>query len=306
MAYCSPTQEEHYKEFKSCFDKKTLLRIASSWNRFHNNDAILQPDKMTHRDLWNAINQKFKPYCGKSDEICWIEQLNLSNDEIVKESVKPEMPKEWKQNPHTWLTNFNIEAVIEQYEKVNPNFEFLGVYPVDFRSKNYFNNDKCLYQETCNIDMEYKMEKGIRYIGMIINLDKHNEPGSHWVALFICIDPKQSCFGAYYYDSYSGEAPIEVQQFMLDLQKQGNAYARSHHIKREFKVQYNTIRHQYGHSECGMFSMVYLIRWMSLLKQRKHVTLDDVVKVKITDDDVYKMRSVFFRPYYQFKKTLRK
>ena len=93
---------------------------------------------------------------------------------------------------------------------------------------------------------------------------------------------------------------------MYDLQKQGNAYARSHGIKRNFKVQHNKVRHQYGHSECGMFSMFYLIRWMTLLKKRKHVQLDDVVNVKITDDDVYKMRSIFFRPYYQFKKTMAK
>jgi hypothetical protein len=306
MAYCSPKQEEHYKEFKSCFDKKTLLRMTYSWNRFHPTDLIEHPEKLTHRKLWMMLNDRFKPMCGDKKEICWVEQLHLNNDEHVKDSVRPEMPKEWLEKPHTWLTNFNIEAVMEQYEKVNPNFKFLGVFPVDFSSKDYFSNNKCLYEETCNLDMEYQLEKGIRYIGMVINLDKHDEPGSHWVSLFICIDPKQSCFGAYYYDSYSGEPPAEVEQFMYDLQKQGNAYARSHGIKRSFKVQHNTVRHQYGHSECGMFSMVYLIRWMTLLKQRKHVTMEDVVNVKITDDDVYKMRSIFFRPYYQFKKTMAK
>ena len=32
--------------------------------------------------------------------------------------------------------------------------------------------------------MKYK-KQGINKIGVIFNLDKHTQPGSHWVALFI-------------------------------------------------------------------------------------------------------------------------
>ncbi len=300
MAYCSLQQNDNYKKYKSCYDKETLIRIAKAWNRFYPEKSIDTISKLTHRQLWNILNEKFKPICGDNDEICWVEKINLNNDTKVKDSLLPETPKEWLNNPHTWLTNFNIEDVMFQYEKVNPNFKFLGVYPVDFRSTEY--NGSCLYKETCTLNMVELLKKGIQYIGMVINLDKQNEPGSHWVALFICIDPKQSCFGAYYYDSYSGNPPHTVEEFMKDLQKQ----AKQITLRVPFKLDFNKVRHQYGGSECGMFSMMFIIRWMDNIKKRAHVTMNDIVNVKITDDDVFKMRKVFFRPYYQFKKELYK
>lgn len=298
MAYCSLQQNDNYKKYKSCYDKETLIRIAKTWNRFYPEKSIGSIYKLTHRELWNILNEHFKPICGDNDEICWVEKMHMQNDNKIKDSLLPETPNEWLQNPHTWLTNFNIEDVMFQYEKVNPHFKFLGVYPVDFRSTEY--NGSCLYKETCNLNMLELLKKNIQYIGMVINLDKQNEPGSHWVALFICIDPKQSCFGAYYYDSYSGNPPHTVEQFMKDLQKQAKGIAKS----MPFKLEYNKIRHQYGGSECGMFSMMFIIRWMDNVKKYNHVSMNDIVNIKITDNDVFKLRKVFFRPYYQFKKEL--
>jgi len=300
MAYCSLENQDFYKKYKTCFDKNTLRRIAKTWNRFNENNQINNINQLTHKQLWNTLNDKFKPLCGKNDEICWVERMNLSKEDEIKNALLPETPDEWVQNPHTWLTNFNIEDVMFQYEKINPNFKFLGVYPVDFRSDEY--NGTCLYKETCNINMKELLKQGIQYIGMVINLDKYNEPGSHWVGLFICIDPKKSCFGAYYYDSYSGSPPKMVGEFMKDLEKQANSIVK----KYPFKIEYNHVRHQYGGSECGMFSMVFIIRWMTALKKQMHVTMDDIVKVRLTDDDVFKLRKVFFRPYYEFKKKLHK
>jgi len=224
----------------------------------------------------------------------------VDKDPVVKNLLRPETPREWVKKPHTWLTNFNIEEAMKQYQSANPSFKFLGVYPVDFQSTEY--TGQCLYRETCAVDFKKLNGEGIKYIGMVINLDKQNESGSHWVALFTCIDPTQSCFGTYFYDSYAGMPPKEVQSFMNELEVSGNLYAKSVGRRRKFKNLYNTIRHQYGGSECGMFSMVYLVRWISFLDKRKQVTLHDVVKAKMTDQDVYQLRQLFFRPRYELKK----
>lgn len=296
MAYCSPDKIDHYKEYKTCFDKTTLIRIANSWNRFHKQEPIKNPERTSHRKLWNEINDRFMPTCGLGKETCWIDKLNLEDEPQVKLALRPEAPSEWLSDPHTWLTNFNIEDVMEQYERVNSNFKFLGVYPVDFRSQEYNSNKTCLYQETCSIDMKNYLEQGIKYIGMIINLDKHNQSGSHWVALFMCIDPKAKCFGTYFYDSYAGAPPKEVKQFMDDMEKQGNDLAKSLKLRRKFKNEYNKKRHQYGNSECGMFSMVFIVRWISFLEKNKATVLLDIVSPKITDEDVFKLRQLFFRP----------
>lgn len=299
MAYCSFDKKDFYKEYKSCYDKATLQRIAISYNRFHPENPVKNIEGLTHRQLWNEINHRFLTECDNKDEICWVERLKLDHDPLVKNSLLPKSPEKWLSKPRTWLTNFNIEDVMFQYEKATPKFKFLGVYPVDFSVKT--GNGTCLYQETCTIDMKTLLNNGIQYIGMVINLDYSDEPGSHWVSLFICIDPKQNCYGAYFYDSYSGEPPKEVKDFMLNLQKQAKKLS-----SKTFKLDYNKVRHQYGGSECGMFSMVYLIRWMSMLKNNKDAVLDDIVNVRISDDDVFKLRQVFFRPpssHRQLKKT---
>jgi len=299
MAYCSPKQTDNYKKFKSCFDKPALLRIAESLNQAHGR-PITNLKGLKHRELWNAIDERLKPVCGSGEEVCWVDQLNVDKDPVVKNLLRPETPREWVKKPHTWLTNFNIEEAMKQYQSANPSFKFLGVYPVDFQSTEY--TGQCLYRETCAVDFKKLNGEGIKYIGMVINLDKQNESGSHWVALFTCIDPTQSCFGTYFYDSYAGMPPKEVQSFMNELEVSGNLYAKSVGRRRKFKNLYNTIRHQYGGSECGMFSMVYLVRWISFLDKRKQVTLHDVVKAKMTDQDVYQLRQLFFRPRYELKK----
>jgi len=304
MAYCSPDKIDHYKEYKSCFDKETLIRIADSWNRFHIKNQIMNTRKISHRKLWNEINDRFMPICGRGKEVCWIDKLNLKNESRIKSALRPEMPSEWVNNPHTWLTNFNIEDVMKQYENAYSNFKFLGVYPVDFRSQAYNTDNTCLYQETCSIDMKKDLEKGIQYIGMIVNLDKYNESGSHWVALFMCIDPNEKCFGTYFYDSYAGPPPTEVQDFMNDMEKQGNSFAKTLKVRRKFKNEYNHKRHQYGNSECGMFSMVFIVRWLSFLEKNNATTLTDIVSPKITDEDVFKLRELFFRPRVKGNKSI--
>lgn len=293
MAYCSPVKIDHYKKYKTCLEQSTLVRMAHMWNRFPNGNPIKKPEKLSLRKLWLAINERWMPMCGKGEETCWVEQLNLKRDPAVRSSFRPEAPPEWLKDPHTWLTNFDIEDVMIQYEAKYKNFKFLGVYPVDFRSTEY--TQQCLYKETCDIDIADYLSQGIEHIGMVINLDRHREPGSHWVSLFICLQPKMPSYGVYYYDSYAGKPPKDVQSFMNDLQIQGNQYAKTLKIKRTFKNEYNQVRHQYGNSECGMFSMVFLVRWLFLLSKRKRVTLKDIVEHKITDKDVFQLRQLFFR-----------
>jgi hypothetical protein len=68
-------------------------------------------------------------------------------------------------------------------------YQFLGVYPIDFEGKDEFG--ECLFKEMCSLNIVKLYEKGIRYIGLITNLDKHNQSGSHWTSLFVCIDPSK-------------------------------------------------------------------------------------------------------------------
>jgi hypothetical protein len=156
----------------------------------------------------------------------------------------------WDKDPDMWLDNFNIANVMKQYEQSFPWFRFLGVFPIDFSMPDPYlttGEKKCLYKETCDIQLKREYDKGVRGIGMIFNLDPHNKGGSHWVALYINLNDIRKPFIGYF-DSYGYKTPEMIARLMrsFTLQVKGCELA------------YNARRFQFGHSECGMFSMYYL------------------------------------------------
>ena len=122
------------------------------------------------------------------------------------------------------LYDDQIESVMDQYK----NKGFKGVYAIDEISK---------------IPVSDKM-------GVVLNLDKSNQPGSHWVALYIDADDDQS---VEYYDSY-GEDPPE--SLMRDIKYLVNKIDPSTYLK--FKI--NRIKQQSESSDnCGVFAMKFLM-----------------------------------------------
>lgn len=291
MSVCSPTANNIFSRDRTCFDKAALIRLAESWNNTHKNDPIRNIKGLPKSKLWERINRKMQTKCkGDDKEACWVDKLAPKSDPVTK-NLRPVAPDEWQKNPYTWLSNYDIEEAMLQYEDEDSyKFKFIGVYPVDFAMKTSLFG-KCLYQETCDIDFKKLLKKGYKYAGMVINLDYHDEPGSHWTALFIVIDPSSSNYGAYYYDSVSRPPPKEVDEYMKLLQQK----AQEADPSKPFKLEYNTFRHQYKNSECGVFSMSYLVRWLVLLQKNPSTTFEKVVKIKIRDEDIHKLRRKFFR-----------
>jgi len=298
MQYCSPVGEDNFKDKETCFSLKALRDIAIAWNKENPQNRIKNFKKLGVNDLWNQINIKMSGICGKGNEFCWVKKIKPENKtKDVKEAIRPEKPAEWYKNKSAWLSNYDIQNVMRQYqEKKDFKYRFLGVFAIDFASSDGFG--KCIYSEICNLDIVNLYNQGYKYVGMITNLDKHDQPGSHWTSLFICIDPSKPCFGAYYYDSTASEPPKEIKEFFEKLKIQAAQIVATNKNKNaEFKFKYNTVRHQYGNNECGMFSMVYQINWLKFLKKNKNTTLEDVIAHKVTDKQMNQyFRNILFVP----------
>lgn len=303
MAYCSPSSEKVFERDKTCFTKEALARLAEAWNEEHPDQKITGIERASKKKLWDDINGRMFGICkGSGREWCWVDKLQKakSSPEVSK-SLRPQRPREWYKKPYTWLSNFDIEAVMRQYQDDPDNrYKFLGVYPLDFAAKSMFGT--CLFREICSLDVA-KMMKGKKKVcsfGMITNLDYHDEDGSHWTSLFVCIDPKLPTFGAYYYDSVApSQPPKEIQDFMGVIKTQAEAVAKTIPgcEKAVFRLDHNRRRHQYGNSECGLFSMAYQIRWIDKLRKNPMSTnFDEVAHIKLTDEDVHKLRDILFRP----------
>ena len=309
---CSPVAAaETYKKYKTCFTLEALTRLASSWNNLHASTPIKIKGR-TRMQIWHDLNTKLKDTCNDSDrESCWVTNLKADSIPVIAKSVRPSRPSSWDKNPNEWLSNIDIENVMFQYNELKSNgYYFLGVFAIDFAEKDAFG--RCLYEEICSLNIFNLRKKKIKYVGLITNLDKHNEPGSHWTSTFVCIDPYSPSFGAFYYDSVSRAPPKEMVVFMNDLKKQADVitstllnkmHKRSPKKIYQFRLSYNKKQDQYGNNECGMFSIYYQMNWLKYLEKDPDALFEEVIAGKISDKLMNDYRSIIFRKRKYIKKT---
>jgi hypothetical protein len=189
-------------------------------------------------------------------ELSFVRALPFSDSEkdtLIKSYLRTPQPDKWKEDPDMWLDSVNIENVMRQYEEAFPAFEFMGPFPIDFAAPDPYNTSggdkKCLMKEICNLRVEQALQQGTKSIGIIYNLDPHFKDGSHWVANFVDI-PNHKC---YYFDSYGYEPPKQIAIFMKWLTTQDP----------KMKLMYNARRFQMQGSECGMYSLYFIIRMLA-------------------------------------------
>lgn len=274
--YCSPK----YSGTFTCFDKKTLVNIANhlNKNKFNSNYININNNKEL---LWNSIKNSFHNICNS--EICWLKQPIVKQIKSIdiNSIFRPEMPREWLDNDREWLSTIDIEKVINQYKDKYSDFEFIGPVPIDFDSKHPYGG--CIVDELCNIDIKKMIKNNKTKLGIVFNLDPHDKPGSHWVSLFSDFIKGQ----IYYYDSYGTKPPLEVNNLMNKLESQiYNHPDTSNNIDKT----HNKIRHQYMDSECGVYSMQFII---NLLENK---SFDYICNHPVHDNDMNKNRFVLYRP----------
>ena len=212
------------------------------------------PYQLSPKDLRKALEQHFQVKDG--NEWSFLQALPLSDSEkqtLAKQYLRPLQPSKWKDDPDMWLDSSNIENVMVQYEEAFPSFEFMGPFPIDFAAPDPYatsgGGKKCLIPEICGLRVEKALREGTKSIGIVYNLDPHFKDGSHWVANFIDI-PNHKC---YYFDSYGYEPPKQVATFMKWLTTQDP----------KMKLMYNARVFQHLGSECGMYSMYFIIRMLA-------------------------------------------
>ncbi len=271
---CAPSRKMNSKTC-SCLSRKSLVRIAEGWNRAHK-DKIQYKPKSTYSYLWKQIRGKMSDKCRT--EWCWIQQefIKRLNDKEINNSYRPTMPKKWLQNKHEWLRTDDIENVMNQYEEEHEDFSFIGPVPIDFDKE--YSVGHCVVDELCKIDIQKMYKNGFRKLGVVFNLDPHDKPGSHWVAMYSDINQK----GIYYFDSYGVEPPNEVVVLMKRIQTQAKGMGIN------MSIQHNTVRHQYKNSECGVYCLFFITE---LLDGKKFKQL---VNSPMLDEQMNKRRSFFY------------
>jgi len=270
---CTPTKgKEDLMKF-TCYTKDALKKIKNLWNARHPDTKIKTNNP---KQIWDQLRNNMSSSCNR--ESCWLKQKWFDQGMVGKleENFAPEQPETWKKNKNEWLNSLDINKVMKQYENNFENFEFIGPSPIDFDDHEMYG--ECVWDELCKFQLEEKIKNNKQKIGIIFNLDTHDKPGSHWVAMFINIDKGEIC----YFDSYGDKTPNRIKKFANRIQDQ------SAKIGNRFHFHENEVRHQYSNSECGMYCLYFIIK---LVENKLYKSL---IKKKIPDKEMMELRNIYF------------
>lgn len=232
----------------------------------------------------DALHAKFGTHRGA--EYLWLKPTgpvpkSSSAGRSLSRAFRPAMPDDWITNSRAWLSNFDIEDVMRQYEDLVPDFWFVGVFPMDFAL--VLRDGLCVSVEMCGLSIAKMRAEGKTRAGIILNTDKHDESGSHWVALYVDICPSSPVYGIYYYDSVANATPREVESFAAALRREVS--------DDKFVFATNRVRRQYQNTECGVFTMFFVVCCLS-----REMEFDYICRHMGNDDHLHTLRAVFFRP----------
>jgi hypothetical protein len=273
---CAPDLEF---ENGSCIPLKVLIEMSEAYNKWcdskgegnkielHSSMETLYPDEYKRYLLFefkNRFDNNHKKWINEQFTKLMSEE---AKDNLENKVFRPDGP----QGKFDWLSTIDINQVLYQYEDKYNDFKFLGAVPIDFQELDY------LPFKTLNFS---ELEKnGSNRVGVIFNLDPSYKSGSHWVSLFIDLKKCQ----AYFADSYASPPPDEVKEFMKKIEN----YFKNKGIN-NYDIRYNKTQHQRGNSECGVYSINFILR---LLKGK---TFDHICAKRVTDEQVNKCRNIYF------------
>ena len=277
----SATKCAPHLEFEngSCIPLELLIEMAKAYNKYHESDKSKQIklnsklDTLYPDDYKKYLLLEFKNIFD-GDQKDWINSKYLElmseehKDHLENKVFRPDGP----QGRFDWLSTIDINQVLYQYEEKYPDFKFLGAVPRDFMDLDYLPFQKFNFE---NFESE-----GYKRFGVIFNTDKSSGRGKHWISLFCDLDKGQ----IYFSDSMGTRQPKEVNEFMKIIEK----YLIEVKKIQEPDVRYNKTQHQKGNSECGVYSINFILR---LLKGK---TFDHLTRKRLTDNQVNKCRIKYF------------
>jgi hypothetical protein len=283
---CSPMVDGETPTKETCYTKDILMKIKAAYNEKRDtNDQITTYDP---NEIWHELKRRLT-HCPKED--CWLkelkdDQMRKDIDELV---FAPDQPPEWKSNPDEWLSNFDIEKVLKQYEKKHKDFKLFGPSAIDYDT--ILSDGKCVWEDLCKFSLQSLINRGKTKFGISFNLDKHHQPGSHWVSLFV--DVKHALI--FFYDSALNPMPSHIDRLKNDIIKQGKELTKPI----QFKFIQNTHAHQRSNTECGMYSLFFIITFLTGKTEfKKNMTMVDKCKLftkrTIPDKYVPKFRDLYF------------
>ena len=242
--HCSPYSLKNKIVSGTCFTKEAIQAMTDAHNKENPSSSISR--NLSPKEKWLRLRERMS-HCDQ-DNACWLRSLPSKDKQFLQDQLfVPPKPTEWEKNPNSWLTNFDIAKVLNQYELAHPEFIFIGPSPIDYDTRK--NKTECVCNRLCNFSVSKQLKLGKKKIGIVFNLDPHDKGGSHWVAMFIDLKDKF----LFYFNSTGEEIQPQLLKFKDMVISQG--------IRDLGKMDYyvNTFEHQRSNTECGMYCLYFII-----------------------------------------------
>lgn len=277
--YCSPSHNglSNY----TCYTRDELARIAKYYNESQKKAGIkVKINNRSKQQLWKDLYKAFGDRC--KDESCWIEKPTIKKAIPVSEAeiFRPKMPKDWKKDNYTtWLSNIDIDKIMEQYQEKYPNFLYLKAVPSDCLQ------DGALQCPLKNFNIATAYKNGYRYIAQVRNNMNSRSSGQHWWAWFADLGGKGGKTAKFsFFDSYGSEIPKDIMHnfeiFADDLAKIG--------IKS--KIDRNHVPKQRDNYSCSTYSIYFIVKML------EGKTLRQIEKMNLPTEKMQKFKLSIFRP----------
>lgn len=273
---------------ESCYTADEINKIKHSYNRNHPNQPVVAQDPS---QVWQQLRQRLDQKCSDKER-CWLKELPENERKKVEEdSFITKKPKEWKEDPDAWLSNFDIKDVLHDYEEAYPDFILLGPVPINFNEYKKLNKS-CVSNELCHFQLKQYLAKGKKRIAIVFNTDKDSGPGKHWISLFIDVNEHFMMF----FDSAGRGVRKEIEEFMEKVKQQADE------LGIEMAAYDNKgTEHQQGDSECGMYSLFFIITMLLGKTEFKNKSMTREEKLDlflkdfdIPDEYIQRYRDIYF------------
>lgn len=262
----------------SCIELELLISMVKAYNEINTNqaDQIKLQETVTNPGSYKKyLLGELTKKTNVDKQRDWLKEEFVrkldpkSQEKLVRNTWRAEGP----QGKFEWLNTLHIDDVMAQYEKIHPEFIFLGAVPIDF--------DDLPELGIKNLSFQSLLDRGKSKIGIIFNLDRHDQSGSHWVASYADLLKNQ----VYFFDSYGIEPVQQIKTYMDRIVE----FCRKINGKVEIDEAYNTTQHQRQNSECGVYCLYFIIKLLGGKKAFK-----DFLRTRIPDNFINKCRDVYF------------
>lgn len=214
----------------------------------------------------SAIIKVAKAKTDCSSESCLYTKVSSLDKALLNQRFKPQGP--WKTTQ--WLSNTDIDDVLTQWGKHFPGYKHIEFQMRDFEKQ----GGPLAKQDWGNLLKKYDS------VGCVLNTDMSSGSGEHWTAFFV-----DFAGGTVEYFDSAGQEPLtEFSEFAIKVAHELSKYGKPFR-----DVMVNKVEHQKENTECGVYSIYYILSRMHGIK------ISAFEYKRIPDDMMVAMRANLFR-----------